>query len=50
MKKISDEALREHVLKNPSAAPEERALFFSAKHQSVYARMKALGIKRVKKK
>ncbi len=44
MKKISDEALREHVLKKPSAAPEEKALFFSVKHQSVYARMKALGV------
>ena len=29
-------------------APEERALFFSVKHHSVYARMKALGITRKK--
>ncbi len=28
-KKISDEALREHVFKNPSATLEERAIFFS---------------------
>jgi transposase len=48
-KKFSDEALLEHVLKNPSATLEERAMFFSVKHQSVYARMKALGITRKKK-
>ena len=44
--KFSEEALPDHVLKNSSAAPEERALFFSVTHQSVYARMKALGITR----
>ncbi|CAK8716676.1 Transposase [Candidatus Electronema aureum] len=48
-KKFSDEALLEHVLKNPSATLEERAMFFSVKHQSVYTRMKALGITRKKK-
>ena len=48
VKKISDEAIREHILKNPSAALEERALFFSVKHQSVYARMKVLDIIRKK--
>ncbi|CAK8717713.1 Transposase [Candidatus Electronema aureum] len=48
-KKFSDEALLEHVLKNPSATLEERAMFFSVKHQSVYARMKALWIIRKKK-
>ena len=48
-RKFSDEALREHVLKNPSATLEERALFFSVKHQSIYARMKALGITRKKR-
>ena len=48
-KRFSDEVLREHVLKNPSAAPEESALFFSVKHQPVYARMKALGITREKR-
>ncbi|CAK8718264.1 hypothetical protein LDFHOB_07655 [Candidatus Electronema aureum] len=48
-KKFSDEALLEHVLKNPSATLEERAIFFSVKHQSVYTKMKALGITRKKK-
>ena len=48
-KKFTDESLREHVLKNPSATPEERAFFFSVKHQSVYARMKQLGITRKKR-
>lgn len=48
-KKFSDEALLEHVMKNPSATLEERAIFFSVKHQSVHARMKALGITRKKR-
>lgn len=48
-KKFSDEALLEDVLKNPSATLEERAMLFSVKHQSVYARMKALGITRKKR-
>lgn len=48
-KKFSDEELLEHVRKNPSATPEERAIFFSVKHQSVHARMKALGITRKKR-
>ncbi|CAK8714293.1 MAG: Transposase [Candidatus Electronema aureum] len=48
-KKFSDEALLEHVLKNPSATLEERAMFFSVKHQSVYTRMKALWITRKKR-
>ena len=48
-KKFSDEALLEHVLKNPSATLEERALFFSVKHQSVYSRMKILGMTRKKR-
>ena len=47
--KFTDESLREHVLKNPSATLEERAFFFSVKHQSVYARMKQLGITRKKR-
>lgn len=47
-KKFSDESLAEHVMKNPSATLEERANFFSVKHQSVYARMKSLGITRKK--
>lgn len=47
-KKFSDEALLEHVMKNPSATLEERAIFFSVKHQSIYTRMKALGITRKK--
>ena len=48
-KKFSDDALLEHVKKNPSATLEERAIFFSVKHQSVYSRMKALGITRKKR-
>ena len=48
-RKFSDEALLEDVLKNPSATLEERAMLFSVKHQSVYARMKALGITRKKR-
>ena len=48
-KKFSDESLLEHVMKNPSATLEERALFFSVKHQSVYSRMKTFGITRNKK-
>lgn len=48
-KKFGDEAPPEHVLKNPSATPEERAIFFSVKHQSVHTRMKALGITRKKR-
>jgi transposase len=44
-KKFSDE----DVLKNPSATLEERAMLFSVKYQSVYARMKALGITRKKR-
>ena len=48
--KFSDEALREHVLTNPLAALEERALFFPAKRQSVFSRMKALGITRIKRR
>ena len=48
-KKFSDESLLEHVMKNPSATLEERALFFSVKHQSVYSRMKTLGITRKKR-
>ncbi|MCW5198589.1 hypothetical protein VU06_02435, partial [Desulfobulbus sp. F3] len=43
------EALLEHVMKNPSAALEERVLFFSVKHQSVYARMKDPGMTRKKR-
>lgn len=48
-KKFSDDALLEDVLKNPSATLEERAMLFSVKYQSVYARMKALGITRKKR-
>jgi transposase len=48
-RKFSDEALREHVLKNPSATLEERAIFFSVKHQSIYTRLKSLGITRKKR-
>jgi transposase len=48
-KKFRDEALLEHVMKNHSATLEERAMLFSVKHQSVYARMKALGIIRKKR-
>lgn len=48
-KKFSGEALLEHVLKNPSAALEERAVFFSVKRQSIYTRMKILGITRKKR-
>lgn len=48
-KKFSDDALLDHVLKNPSATLEERALFFSVKHQSVYSRMKSIGITRKKR-
>jgi transposase len=49
-RKFSDEALREHVLRNPSATLEERALFFYVKHQSVFSRMKSLGITRKKRR
>ena len=48
--KFSGEALREHVLTNPAAAPEERALFFSVKHQPVFERMKSLGTMRKKRR
>lgn len=48
-KKFSDEALLEHVMKNPSSTLEERAIFFSVKHQSIYARMKKLGMTRKKR-
>ncbi|HET8685262.1 MAG TPA: IS630 transposase-related protein [Methanosarcina sp.] len=48
-RKFSDEDLREHVLKNPSATLEERAIFFSVKHQSIYTRLKSLGITRKKR-
>lgn len=48
-KKFSDEALLEHVMEHPSATLEERAIFFSVKHQSIYTRMKLLGITRKKR-
>ena len=48
--RFSDEALREHVLTKSSAGLEERALFFSVKRQSVFARMKSLGATRKKRR
>ncbi len=34
-RKFNDESFHEHVLKKQSATHEEKAIFFSVKHQSV---------------
>ncbi len=47
-RKFSDEDFRKHVLKDTTATIKERAMFFLVKYQSIYTRLKDIGITRKK--